>query len=52
LKYGKVLPGCWRFFDTTDRPNGAAVGPHYPTKELLLADMRRYGMEYGFPEPE
>lgn len=31
----------WRFFDK-DANGYSAVGPIYPTKELLIADMRRY----------
>jgi len=44
LFYTKIEPGCWRFLS-----EGGVVGPIYPTKELLLADMVRYGAEsWGF----
>ena len=42
-KYGKVTAGCWRFF-----VDGHATGPYYPTQQLLMVDMRRWGTEYGF----
>lgn len=38
----------WRFVDTTDSTRHAVVGPHYRTKEELLADLDRYAKEYGF----
>ena len=48
LKFGKVAAGLWRFFDCTDgKP--VAVGAHYPTKDMIVADVKSYGVEYGFP---
>lgn len=44
LGYRKVQRGLWRFVDiTTDKP--ADVGPQYPTREMLIADMARYVRE-------
>jgi hypothetical protein len=39
LQYEKV-GDVWRFTN-----EGHVVGPQYPTKTLLLADMRRYAKE-------
>ena len=38
----------WRFVNLDQDGSTHNVGPLYPTKELLLADMRRYLTEYGF----
>lgn len=42
LRYARVLPGLWRFVDAA---TGAHVGPHYPTRAELLADLARYARE-------
>lgn len=50
LLYGKVEAGLWRIFVRDTNTNGSprSVGPLYPTKETLLADLSRYATEYGF----
>lgn len=47
LGYEQHAPGLWRIIalDT-----GSAVGPHYPSKTELLADLERYAQEYGCPD--
>jgi len=40
IYYGRVAKD-WRFFDS-DSTGYHVVGPIYPTKETLLADMHRY----------
>lgn len=40
LEFSRVDRTCWSFFN-----EGHRVGPLYPTKTLLLADMRRYAKE-------
>lgn len=44
LGYVKVAPGLWRI---VSREDGAAIGPHYPSKAELMADLERYAIEYG-----
>ena len=45
LGFTKHLPGIWRF---VDMETGSSVGPYYPSKQLLLADMRDYAKRnYG-----
>jgi len=43
VKYAKTAPGLWRIW-----VEGAAVGPQYPTKEVLLSDLHRYVTDYGY----
>lgn len=45
LRFAKVASGLWRIFDVSD--GEAAVGPHYPSKDVLLSDLYRYGTEFG-----
>lgn len=42
LRYERVSRGLWRFVDAE---TGAHVGPHYPTRAELLADLARYALE-------
>jgi hypothetical protein len=44
VKYGKVGKD-WRFFDVSSG-EAHAVGYCYTTRELLIADMRRYLSEF------
>lgn len=37
-------PGYWSFADFDHAP----IGPHYPTRAELLADMSRFAEERGF----
>jgi hypothetical protein len=47
LGYRNDYPGLWRIYDISDtRP--AAIGPQYPSKETLLADLYRFAKEGGF----
>jgi hypothetical protein len=48
LGYHNWGPGHWRFLDLSD-PDGrpADVGPVYPTRAELLADLQRYAAERG-----
>jgi len=38
----------WSFFHQDGSEEPARVGPFYRTKAALLADMERYGREFGF----
>jgi hypothetical protein len=46
LRYAKVATGLWRIFDVSDGRE-SSVGPHYPSKDVLLSDLHRYGTEFG-----
>lgn len=40
----------WRFLDMNDVPQGAdpaGIGPQYPTRAALVADVERYAAVYG-----
>lgn len=39
---------CWRFIDTSTDNN---VGPQYPTKDELLADLEQYAANFGCARP-
>ncbi len=47
LAYRCDGPGLWRVYDVSSPERPAAVGPHYRTKAELLADLQRYGAEFG-----
>lgn len=47
LLYGQVAKGLWSFFHQEGNDAPRKVGPHYPSKETLLADLHRYGTEFG-----
>lgn len=42
LMYRQAFPGVWRFVG-----DGCDIGPQYPTKAELLADLDRFAAEYG-----
>lgn len=44
LGYRKDARRVWRF---VDRSTEASVGPHYPSRAELLADLDRYATEFG-----
>ena len=46
LGYRQDGPGLWRIY-ALDDGRESAVGPFYPTKAELLADLDRYAREYG-----
>lgn len=48
LTFSKVTEGLWRVFWNDVDWEPVAVGPFYPTKETLLADLDRYAKEQGF----
>lgn len=44
LGYRSDAPGLWRIYDMeSERP----VGPQYPTKSELLADLARFAKDFG-----
>lgn len=43
-----VGPANWRVIDKQDAGRFAAVGPQYPTRETLLADLPRYAQTWGY----
>ena len=47
LSYEKQGNGNWRIIALE---TGAAVGPQYPTRMELLADLPRYAADYGCAE--
>ena len=51
LYFEQVEPGLWRVFDLCDAKSDGTgqhvVGPFYRSKDELLADLHRYGTEYG-----
>lgn len=44
LSYRQQARALWRF---VDNETGAAVGPHYRTKDELFADLERYACLFG-----
>ena len=42
LMYRQAFPGVWRFVG-----DGCDIGPQYPTRAELLADLDRFAAEYG-----
>lgn len=51
LSYERIDPRCWRFVDA----DGSEIGPMYPTKAELLADLDRFATHYGCnpaPKPD
>jgi hypothetical protein len=44
LDYCKLDKKTWQFVDAN---TGQQIGPHYPTKEELLADAERFAEERG-----
>ena len=44
LGYVKHSPTLWRI---VDMESGHVIGPHYRSKEELLADLTRFAREYG-----
>lgn len=47
LAYTKERPGLWRFWDVANEPNGP-IGDMYPTKDVLLADLRTFAESRGY----
>jgi len=49
LGYANICRGLWVYVDMSDGPQGyAQVGPHYPSKAELLADLRTYAHDAGW----
>jgi len=48
LYYANFGPSYWRIV-VRDREDGATavVGPHYATRQELLADLERFATDYG-----
>lgn len=44
----KMVVGGWRFYDVSDKMIHAAVGPLYPSKDALQADMKDYAERAGW----
>jgi hypothetical protein len=45
LGYSSIARGVWMFMDLD---GNAQIGPQYPTKAELLADLYRFASERGF----
>ena len=44
LGFEHVTHGLWRI---VDREGNAHIGPHYPSKQTLLADLARFAADFG-----
>lgn len=44
--YARTMPSMWRFVHVEDGM-ASEVGPQYPTKDTLLADLLRYMTQWG-----
>ena len=45
LAFERVHPGLWRIIDV--HAGRSHIGPHYRTRDELLADLERFASEYG-----
>ncbi len=48
LVYGRLDKKTWSFFIDDGDGSYHQTGPHYRTKDNLLADMTRFAEEWGF----